>query len=191
MQGFLSQINWVDIVIVLILVRSATIAISQGFITELFKLLGLIVSVYIGMHYFTHISDVFKSAFKVHTGVVPLEFLDFLSFLVLVAVVYALFMALRSLVSSMFKAETVPAISRWGGLAVGIFRGTLLAALVTFMLAISSVPYLKECVVESYSGKRIERIAPATYFFLWDNFFSKFMTQERSNNTILEIQRGL
>jgi hypothetical protein len=85
----------------------------------------------------------------------------------------------------------VPVLNKWGGLVLGILRGFLLAGLIIFMLAISTLTYLRNSAIKSYLGKGLFKVAPATYSWLWGNITSKFMTNEKFNKTILEVSEGL
>jgi hypothetical protein len=84
--------------------------------------------------------------------------------------------------------EAAPQLNKWGGLVLGVARGFLLSSLILFMLFISNFSYLRYSTSDSYLSKRIFKLAPATYALLWNGFFSKFMTKERFNATINEVQ---
>lgn len=182
------QFNWVDIFVIILLVRIGYVSFKTGFTIELFKLLGTICAIYLGMHYFTYISD---ALFRKGAGLdkTPLEFSDFLAFFVLALAGYAVFVLLRSVFYRFIKMEAAPNLQKWGGLGLGMFRAFLCAGLAIFMLVISSFSYLKNSVAESYSGKNFFNIAPSTYSWLWNNVGSRFISGEKFNKAILEIQR--
>ncbi|MFC1804243.1 CvpA family protein [Candidatus Omnitrophota bacterium] len=184
------QSNWLDIFIVILLIRTIYVSLKRGFSTELFKLLGIVAATYISLHYFTAISDFIRS--RSSTGKMPLEFLDFLCFLVLASITNLIFVFLRKGFFQFIKIEAVSGLNKWGGLIFGLGRGFLLVGLIIFGLTISSIKYFKNSVSDSYSGKRMSSVAADTYTFLWDKFWSKFMSGEEYNSTVLEVQdRGL
>lgn len=182
----LRQFNWVDIFLVILILRICYVATKFGLSAEIFKLAGTILAIYLSLHYYTVSSDWIKQRFGAEN--IPLEFLDFLIFLGLNIVGYLTFVLLRNLFYRFIKMEAMPGLNKWGGLVFGIARGSLTVSLVIFMLAISSIGYFKNSVHNSYSGSRIFKIAPATYSVVWNNLMSKFMPQEKFNNTILEVQ---
>ncbi len=184
----LKKLNWVDLVILIIFLRVVWIGIRAGLSIELFKFLGTISAAYIALHYFTLLSDSLKHILPFTIKTAPIEFIDFLSFIILVIISYLIFAALRMLFYRFLKMEAVPALSRWSGLILGILRGVLLTSLIAFMLVISSISYLKNSCARSYSGKTLFVIAPKAYSWLWNNFTSKFLSGEKYNDTILEIQ---
>lgn len=186
----ITQFNWIDILLIILFVRICYIGIKTGFPTELFKLFGTLLSVYLAMHYFTLISDFLVQRFRVK-DTMPLEFLDFLMFVFLSSLGYGVFIVLRLVFGRWLKMEAVPKLNAWGGLLIGILRATLLSGLVVFTMTIASISYVRESVRHSYSGKRLFQIAPATYGWIWNVFMSKFMVQEKFNETVLETQKKL
>jgi uncharacterized membrane protein required for colicin V production len=182
----LGKINWVDIFAVILFIRICFIATKYGFAVELFKLSGVLASLFASLHYYTAISDFVRG--RVQNQKAPLEFLDFLSFIILAILAYLLFVLMRSVLYRYLKLEAVSYLNKWGALLLGIFRSFLTLGLIMYMLVISSTSYLKSSVSDSFTGKRLFKIAPDTYAVIWNVFASKFLTAEKFNNTVLEVQ---
>jgi hypothetical protein len=121
----------------------------------------------------------------------PLEFMDFLSAVILALAGYLAFVLLRIALLKIMKVEAVPLLHKWGGLCLGVARALLLTGLIVFMLAISSIGYFKRSVSESFLGKDFFEMPVSTYSFLWDSIASKFMAAERFNKNIPEIRSDL
>lgn len=185
----LRQLNWLDILIIILLFRICYIALKSGLPAEIFKLLGTLSSIYISLHYYTALSDFIRGRFALDKKM-PLEFLDFLSFLSLAVASYLFFVLLRSVFYRFIKLEAVDRLNKWGGFVLGIGRGILLSGLIIFILVISSISYLKQSVKSSYLGPCFFKVAPNTYNWLWNNLTSKFMAQEKFNKTVLEAQES-
>lgn len=188
--NIIKQFNWVDILAVVIFFRILYVAAKNGLPVEFFKLLGTISALYLGLHYYTAASDWLRQRLLGINEKMPLEFLDFLSGIVLVMAGYLIFVLLRSVFYRFIKMEAVPGLSKWGGLVLGFLRAYLLLGLIIFMLVISSIAYFKKSVSGSYSGARLFRVAPEAYGWLWNNLASKFMSQEKFNPTVFEVQEG-
>ncbi|PIP18921.1 MAG: hypothetical protein COT38_01550 [Candidatus Omnitrophica bacterium CG08_land_8_20_14_0_20_41_16] len=186
----LKQFNWLDIFILIMIFRICYIALKAGFPIEVFKFLGSLTAIYVSMHYYTMLSDFIKSRIPIEENM-PLEFIDFLVFLLLAISGYLLFVLLRSVFSHFIKIEAVSALNKWGGLILGLFRSILLVSLIFFTLAISSVSYLKDSVKRSYLGPRLFSIAPDTYAWAWNNLASKFINSEKQNNVVLEVKKEI
>lgn len=189
MPEIFKEFNWVDVLIVAIALRVYYISAKKGFLVEFFKLLGTLGAIYVGLHYYTALSDFVGQRLTI--AKVPLEFRDFIVFVVLAVSGYVLFIILRELICRLFKTEVVTPISKWGGFLLGVLRSFLLAGLIIFALVISFIPYLKDSVNKSYLGKRFFEVAPATYSWLWNNLMSNFMAGEKFNNTAFEVKQNL
>lgn len=187
----LKQFNWLDILIIIILFRIGYSAMKIGIPLEFFKFLGTILAIYLAMHYYTSLVDWLMQRAHVTKERIPLEFLEFLAFIFLAIVGYLIILSLRVVFSHFIKMEATPNLNKWMGLVLGIIRGFLLASLIIFILVISSTAYLKRSVVNSYFGRRIVNLAPNTYSWVWNKITSKFITDEKFNETILEVQKDL
>lgn len=183
------QLNWVDVLMVIIVFKVCYTAAKVGLPAEIFKLLGTVTAIFVSLHYYTALSDlVLKGINKPKT---PLEFVDFLCFLALAVAGYLVFVFLRQLALHLIKIEAVSRLNKWGGFILSLARAVLLSSLVIFALSISSVSYLKDNAMASYSGKRLFRACANTYRAIWDNAISKFMTHEKFNKTIKEVEASL
>jgi len=184
----LKQFNWVDIFVIVLLFRIIYISSKTGAIIELFKLLGIYFSLYITLHYYVDLSDLLRKSLPVEAF--PTNFFDFIVFLPLLIVSYLVFVLLRSVFCNFVKIEAVPTVSKIAGFLLGVCRGILTISLVIYIFAISCMPYLFNSAQRSFLGKRLFNITVVTYTGTWDNFASKFMTQEKLNNTVVEAQKN-
>lgn len=187
--SLMEQFNWIDIFFIILLLRICYIAFKSGFISEFFKLLGVLLAIYVAMHYYTDLSDFLRNRFELDKKL-PLDFLDFFCFMLLAAVSYVLSILLRLTFSMFIKLEAIPRLNRWGGFIMGVARAILLTGLFTFIFSITTFKYMHDKIVESYLGPRLINVAPATYGRIWYGFMSKFMPNEKFNKTILEVQKN-
>ena len=181
----LAQFNFLDFIILIVLFRICYIAAKMGLSIEIFKLSGVIFSTYIALHYYTTISDLVQRRF--FPKAMPLEFMDFIIFVLLIIVGYLCFVGLRSILFRFVQLNAIPRINQFVGLVLGIVRGFLVVGLLTFTLAISSVNYFISSVKHSYLAGKVFAISPQTYDWLWNNIFSKFSAQEKFNSTVTEV----
>ncbi|HNW39787.1 MAG TPA: CvpA family protein [Candidatus Omnitrophota bacterium] len=180
----LAKFNFLDFIILIVLFRICYIAAKMGLSIELFKLAGVIFSTYISLHYYVAVSDLIQRRF--FSQIMPLAFMDFIVFILLVIVGYSCFILLRSLLFRFVQLNAVPRINQVAGLILGIFRSFLIVGLISFTLSISTVTYISNSVRHSYLGSRAFAISPRTYDWLWSNIFSKFSAHEKFNSTVAE-----
>lgn len=186
LNDFITHSNWVDILVLIIVFRIGYIAMRTGIMTEVFKFGGVICSIYISSHYFTILSDFIKQ--RIPGEFMSLEFLDFLSFTILLTLGYLIFILLRNICRNFIKLDSPSIINRWMGLALGILRGYLISGIVIFAMVISSVAYLKNSSANSYFAKQLFQVQAGVYTWLWNNVGSKLMTSEKFNPTIEEVK---
>lgn len=185
MTDLIRQFNFVDIIIIILSLRICYIAFQMGLPVELFKLLGIIFTTYISLHYYTSLSDIIGRRFLPKE--MPLEFLDFLIFIILALGGYMGFVVLRSMFYRFIKLEASPRISQFGGLILGFARAFFTIGLLIYILMISSVKYLNDSIKYSYLGRSVYSIAPQAYGWIWNNITSKFSAKEKFNPTVTEV----
>ncbi|MDD4980531.1 MAG: CvpA family protein [Candidatus Omnitrophica bacterium] len=185
----LKQFNWLDIFVLILLLRIGYVAMRSEFFLELFKFLGTILAIFLSLHYYIIFSDYIGS----HIGVnnIPLEYLTSVISIVLGFLGYFIFVVLRKVFYRFMKMEAVPNLNKWGAVILGLSRGALAASLMIFIMVTSPFGYLKDSVSHAYSGKYIFKIAPAVYGSLWDGIASKFISRDKFNKAILDAPKNL
>ena len=184
MIDVIGQFNFIDIIIIILSFRICYIAFQTGLPVELFKLLGIIFATYISLHYYAGLSDIIGRWPLPEE--LPLEFLDFLIFIILAFGGYLGFVVLRSMSYHLIKLEAPPRISRFGGLILGFARVFFTIGLLVYGLMISSIKYLNGSIKYSYFGSRVYSTAPQTYGWLLNSIVSKFSAKEKFNPTVNE-----
>ena len=189
LADIIRKLNWVDILVLFLIIRICYVAAKTGFTLEIFKLLGSAAALFISMHYYTVVSDLFRP--RGAEQKMPLEFLDFISFILLAGLTYIAFILIRKAVFQFIKMEAVSALNKWGGLILGAARVFLVSSLLIFAMVISSINYLQQSALSSYSGKYLFKACISTYSSIWGGLMSKFMTKEKINKTVFEVESNL
>lgn len=184
----LKALDWVDIVIAILLFRIVYVSTKTDIYSELFKVLGTIVAIYITFHYYTLLSAVLTTRLGLKTAE---AFLNLICFIALTVLGYWLLAILRKFFLRFIKMEAIPQLNKWGGLLLGIVRGLMLSSILVFVLTLAPSGYLAKSVNSSFSGKKLFRIAPDIYSAIWIGFMSKFMPQESFNKSALDAEKAL
>ncbi len=184
----LRQLNWLDIFILIIILRICYIASKTGLPSEFFKFIGTLLASCVSMHYYVAISDSVRALVPVIKDI-PAEVLDFVIFLTLAIGTYLVFVVLRNITNNLLKIEAVSTLNKWGGLLLGSLRSLFLVSFIVFVMAVSPVNYLKLSVKHSYFGPRVFSVSTGTYNWLCENLFSKLSGKDSRNKAVLEIEK--
>ena len=183
------QVNWVDLLALILLVRIIYISPKTGLPSEIFKLLGTISAIYLSLHYFLVFSDFM--AVKLYLKFLPIDLLDFISFILLALCGYLAFFILREFFNRLIKMEPVAGVARWGSVCLGTLRGFLCAGLIISVLAVSGIAYIRNSINDSFSGSTMLKLATGVYSALWNGLVSKFATSEKINESVFNLSQKL
>lgn len=177
----IKKLNWADLVVLLIIIRTLYIGQSRGFIVEIFKLLGLLTSIVISFHYYSRIADFLNAR-----SPLPLDFADFISLLFLSTIIVLAFKFIRDGVLIFIKTEAKPALDKWAGFALSFLRAYMLSSLVLIVVFLSGLTYFQNSVKDSYSQGFLLNAAPRIYSGCFENLIVKFFPGEQLNTAIFD-----
>ncbi|MBF0489626.1 MAG: CvpA family protein [Candidatus Omnitrophica bacterium] len=189
---FLQMINWMDVAMLALLIRIVFIGVKTGFVTELFKLFGILCAVFVGLHYYTPLAVFISKKINWSFQILECTFFGLLVILVVVAVKY-----FRDGFLLIFRFETAhEGVNQWGSGLFSVIRALLLISLILFGSLLSRVEWLERQTMTSVSQKLALKVAPKTYSFLFHNLIGKIFTEERfnqeANNVVIHssVSRG-
>jgi len=106
----LTKINWVDILVVIIMIRTTYIAFQDGLSHEIFPLISTVFTIVLSLHYYEKIA-VFISQ---NLFSISLPILDWLSFTFLVIITSILFKIFKIVLDKIIKVTWHPLIEKFG-----------------------------------------------------------------------------
>ncbi|KPK38037.1 MAG: hypothetical protein AMJ78_10630 [Omnitrophica WOR_2 bacterium SM23_29] len=153
------RINWVDIFVVILLIRTSYIGARTGFSTELFKSIGVLVGLYLSMRFYSDFGSLIISKIAL-----PPELSDGLSFLILILISVITLKYVGFLLSKVVRLTFADKVDHWGGFIFGVLRGTVLLSLIFMFFGFIQIDYITKSIEErSLTGPYIQRIAPFVY----------------------------
>lgn len=159
MSEYILKINWVDIIILILLLRTSYVGFIQGLSYEILTLIGIITAVVLAIHNYKHVGRFFINHLNL-----PVEFSNFLSFLILVFGVIVIFRYIRNIFYRYAKLEIFPTLEKFGGLIFGFIRGCIFASLVLLILSLMPNDYIRKSIHEgSLGGTLFLKVAPTCY----------------------------
>ena len=156
----LTKINWVDVLIVILILRTSYVSLKDGLSHEIFPLVGSICMVVLSLHYYTKIA-----AFLYSLGfALPMNLLDLSGFILSAVAIGILFRFIKAVLDKIIKVSWHPLIEKFGGLLAGVIRGSVLTSTILIIIVLIPVPYLQWSVRDrSLTGIYFLRIGPAIY----------------------------
>lgn len=166
----LSKINWVDVFVVILMVRMSYVAFMDGLSHEIFPFFGTLIVFVLSLHYYARLGALISQ----NLGNMPAEISNCLGFIILVVVFGVIVKFLKLILDRIVKVQWHPVIEKFGGLFVGILKAYLITAMVLTIIAMVPLSYLKWSIKDrSLTGKYVLMAGPEIYskfkIFLSDN----------------------
>jgi len=170
----LTNANWVDLLIIILLARTSYIGYIQGLTYEIITLLGIVGAVLLTFHNYVYMGEFFHENINL-----PVDFSNFLSFLILAAGSFFLFRYIRNFFHKFMKFEILYALERYGGLVFGFMRGSVITSLVLIGLVLIPNEYVRTSVKgDSLAGLMFLKIVPVSYEYTIGQFPEYKETQQ-------------
>lgn len=164
------NINWIDIVFVIILLRTTYMGYSRGLVSEVFKTLGAI----------SAFSILIKNGYEilgefiVEHSLIPPPASSFMGFGIVVAANLFIFHILGWTTTNIMKIEFISIAERIAGVLAGAVRGLIFIFLIIIAANIAGGDYLKGSIYKkSFSGHYLEvpfKTASSLAEKLWELF---------------------
>lgn len=160
MTDIIHKINWVDCLVVILMLRTSYIAFQHGLSHEIFPLFGSCLMMSVALRYYTTIAALFEQ----HILKLPPVILNLFSF---VAILLGLGMACKivgALLDHLIKVTWHPFVERFGGLLIGVVKASIVTSMVIIVLALIPLSYLQHSIRDrSVMGMRFMKIGPNIY----------------------------
>ena len=160
-KEILSRLNWVDIVGIIVVIRTFYIGIRRGLLIEIFKVAGFGVGLFMAITQYRSWSAVISEK-----SILPVREAEILTFLVIFALGYGVTCLVRFVLLKIATFKIPGAWDRIGGGLLGLGRGCLWLIFleVTALCASSTTGYLSQSVRErSFFGPSLLSGGKVTY----------------------------
>jgi uncharacterized membrane protein required for colicin V production len=176
-------INWVDFLLIALVLRMAYIGFRTGIGIELFKLFGLWLATILSYQFYTTpLSDFLNTK----VPALPLDVGDAFVFIVVVTAVTIVVRIIRESFLLLVKIEGQNSFNKLAGLAVGLLRGLWIASLCLFIMTISTVEYLEVSAKSSLFGNKLINVAPSIYRGSYEGLILKFIPGGKINEEVFK-----
>jgi uncharacterized membrane protein required for colicin V production len=159
-MDMLSKVNWVDILVVIIMLRTIYMSFQNGLSHEIFPLFGAVLKLILALHFYSKLGSVLHRSISF----ISVSVCNMASFLAIVLIVGFTMMFLKGLVDAIIKVTWHPLIEKIGGMVVGVIKGAISASMVLIFLALVPLSYLQSSIKDkSLYGMLFLKIGPAIY----------------------------
>lgn len=157
-MDIITRINWVDILVITIIIRISYVSYSEGLSHAVLPLVGAVCVATVSLGYYERLSIMTAE----HAFGIPIEVVRPAVFLVLAVATGLMFKLAKVIVDKIVKVSWFPAIEKIGGCIVGIMRASILTSLILVYLAMIPLDYFKKSMMDrSVTGIYFLGIAPA------------------------------
>lgn len=165
MSDVFQRINWVDVLVVILLIRTSYIGAKNGLAIEISKISGVLFGLYLGLRYYSEAGAWITSKISL-----PQEIAEGLSLFSLLLISIAALKLTGFGLSKVFKVTFADKVSKWGGFLAGFLRGGLILSLLFMICSVIQVEYFVKSIEErSLTGPGIQKIAPFMYQLITRN----------------------
>jgi uncharacterized membrane protein required for colicin V production len=179
----IKSINWIDAALFFLFIRMIFVGVKNGFISEFFKFLGVVVAVFVSLHFYSFLASwvAMKTKFS-------WDYWDLVIFSGLWFAVSIFFKFLRNGILILFKVETThQGFDKYAAGIVAVGRGILVCSLTIFFILLTHISPLTRMTFHSYSYKIAGRAAVSTYSFLYNHLVDKLFAGEHYNAAAPEV----
>lgn len=160
---WVSRVNWVDVLFLIIILRNIYVGSQRGFFAELFNILGMGIAILLSIHFYSQIAAFFNKYLYI-----PLNISNIISFLAVAFLICLLFQFISAIVKKVVKVEVFPdfnkAINIFGGPIVGFCKGTAVSLFIFLVLLLVPISYVVSSAKDgSLSGQFFARSTKTLY----------------------------
>ena len=151
------MINWIDVLVLIILVRTSYVGWYRGLAYEIFRLAGIVVTFLVALSFYDDLGHLVSQYSPIPTSAAYL-----ICFLLLLLVITLILRITYRVLEKVGKLVFHPAVDRYGGFVFGICRGMVAAGLLVAALSILPFGYIQESIeTNSLLSKHLRKITRA------------------------------
>lgn len=179
------QFNWIDVLIVAMVFRSAYIGAKQGVVVETFKLSAFVFISFFTLHYYAIWGD-----FLSRVTPVDKPACNVFSYLAISSLILVIFKFSRRSLLRVVRIEVIDLLGFWGGLFLGFIRGFFVSSLICLFFFVFNNDYFKGSVQQSFLGKKVLNVSLSTYKVVYHGLIIKFNPNSKLNDELLNSVEG-
>lgn len=182
----IQKLNWIDVVVLVVMLRALYIGLKRGCVSEIFQLMAVFASIFVVYHYYPFCSRLIENRIFLKP-----EIARSVTFFVLWALVALVCKFVRDGACMIFKIEAKSFVDKLGGLTVGFIRGALVSSLLLSLFMTTGSDYLIRNVKGSYLSSQVSPLAPSVYKFIFKGIINKYFPNEKMNQDMFAAEQDI
>ncbi len=174
--NILTSFNWLDLLMIIVMIGTVFRGAVCGFVVELFKIFGVIFATVFALHFYVRAAGQLQ-----HYVALPVKVSEILSFILIVALVILIFKLIREGWLLILKSEVKGGFSQWAGGLIAIFRSFFVCSLLFFLIFLFGNETLNAFAVKSATGSYLCDLSPKVYKIAYEEILEKFFPDESLN----------
>ena len=184
-KDILLNFNWVDVLIICLLVRIVFVGAKSNIFVEILGLLGDLCSTFVTLHYYGRFGDwLNKNVF------LPEAIQDLFAFILIVLTVKVIFKLILNGWSLVFKVDVQTGPNEWGSAIVAAVRGVIICGLLFVFLMLSGNDYVKQTSRQSFTGFYLTDFSSRVYRLMHEGIVSRFFPDEPINDRVFDLDKS-
>lgn len=173
---------WVDIVMILTIGAGIYFGRKSQLLSELFRLVGMILATFISLHYYVSLAKVLNDY-----HIVPPAFTNIFAFCFLIFVILAIFAMLCEGWLMIFDIELDPLVNQWGGLVFSLIRTYFICGLMFVGLLVIGYGPITEHAKQSASRFLFQNTSVGLYKGFYYGFVQALFPKEHINQEVVQL----
>jgi len=177
----LTQVNWVDIFILIFLLLNIIFGMRKGIIRSIINLIGIILAIFLSIFWFQELSQFLGKYITVNN-----EMLNIIAFILIFLSVCLIAKIAEILLKKLFSLLFISWIDHLGGALFGLIRGSLMIGIILIVLSLIPLPeFLQDQLKNSFFANRFAVMTtivynsfqdwlPSTFQFNVEEFLNKY-----------------
>lgn len=177
----LTSLNWLDLVMIIVVASAIFRGAVQGFVVELFKILGVFVSTVFSLHFYVRAADYLKNSLAV-----PSKLGEIFSFVIISIFIILLFRLVGQGWLLILKVDAKAGFSPWGGGLLALISSLMICGLLFFGMLLIGNQTIAKFAKNSFSGHYLLDLSPKVYTATYDGLIVPFFPDEVFNQKVPE-----
>ena len=176
------RFNFVDILMIFILVRGYVTGKKIGFFRAFWNFLGFFFATFLSLHYYQRLGNVILEVLSI-----PKPLNHVIAFCSLITVAVAVFSLIREGWLILIKKEIHPQLNQYAGAITFLLRSYLFCGLTLVALVLSGQPYVVQSAKTCLSSSLFKDTSSGIYKTYFAGFLERFFPYEPINTSVSKM----